>query len=204
MCIVKLARILRQHLQWLPETRPSFAIGRVSVADSMDVGSCFVDSRVYQEASSIRWFRSIATNDFAVEADKDHIAGFEEAEMNAQWVSPERVSMLRITGGYVTADSQDVAFARPVAKCSGHVLKLPLALCSKVVELWYACSESMNRVETGEEQLPGRITSPWEIAASGRLSFIPWTCFSSAVPFLEIEAISGMISASAVGLILNS
>ena len=81
------------------------------------------------------------------------------------------------------------------------MFKLPLALCGEVIEVRYACSDSVNGLEIAGGYLPGRTTSPWEIASSGRLSPMPWTCFSCETPFLEIEGISGMISARAVGLI---
>src|SRR3954452_10180348 len=99
--------------------------------------------------------------------------------------------MLRITDRDMTRDSQDVAFTRPVPECGRHMFKLPLTLCSEVVETWNAFPKSTAMVYTAGGYLPGRTTSPWEIASSGRLSSMPWMCFSSDVPLLEVKDISG-------------
>src|SRR3954453_8315333 len=138
MCVMELASILRQHLQRLSETRPSFAIDCVSVAHGMNVWTCFVNGSMYQKAGSIGGSGPIATNDFAIKIHQDHVASFEETEMNTQRIGPECIGMLRTTDRDVTRNPFDVAFARPVPKCSSHMLELPLPLCGKVIKCWYA------------------------------------------------------------------
>ena len=160
MCVVELAGILRQHLQWLSETRPSLAVSGMSVAHSVDVRTCFVNGSVYQKASSIGWSGPVAANDSALEVDEDHVASFEKTEVDAQRVGPKRIMMLRIPNGDMTRDAQDITLARPMPESGGHVFKLPLAMCGEVIELRYAYSGSVNMLETAKECSPGRTMSP--------------------------------------------
>lgn len=52
--------------------------------------------------------------------------------------------------------------------------------------------------------IPGRVTSPWEIACRGEISVIPWTCFSSVgCTDLEVIGPTGRMSARAVGAIVG-
>lgn len=49
-------------------------------------------------------------------------------------VGPENVMVLRVSDTDVSRDALDVTLSRPVPERGGHVLELPLSLCSRVVK----------------------------------------------------------------------
>jgi len=145
---VELADVLRRHLERLRECRVRAAVRRVAVARGVDVGPALVQRGVDQEAGGVggaglgavrravvfqvvdefRGWVLGRVQDFAVQAEEDHVAGAEQAEVHAERVRPEGVGVFWVAHGDVPADAEDVVLTRPMAEDGRHVLKLPLAV----------------------------------------------------------------------------
>lgn len=102
------------------------------MADCVDVGSGFVDGRVDEKASCVGGTTAITTNDLAVKIDEYHIADLQKTKVSSEGVRPESIWVFRVAHRDVAAHALDVALAVPVAKGSGHMFELPLALRGKV------------------------------------------------------------------------
>jgi hypothetical protein len=86
MRIVKAKGILRHHVEFPAEDGKGFAINRMSVTGSMDLGPGFVNLAVDSESSGVYGF--IAYHYLAIFVDKDQIRNADLAEVLRKRIEP--------------------------------------------------------------------------------------------------------------------
>ena len=91
---IQITHILVDHLEGLCKCAPRLACYAVAVARGVDVGSRLVNGRVDEKAGGVGRPTLVAAYDGARVVDEDHVFGFEQAKVLAEWVRPEGVGML--------------------------------------------------------------------------------------------------------------
>jgi hypothetical protein len=93
------AGVLGQRVEQPAEGRPRLAVQRVGVGGSDDIGPGRVHCPMDAERRSVDL--PLALDDVALLVHHDEVADLDQAEVHAQWVHPEAVDVLGVTGGDV-------------------------------------------------------------------------------------------------------